>query len=96
MLRSARQSVAGVVEISDSDARELAALDLMKEPVPSKELSDFRFHIDIDSHANTYAAFFRKLLSGGLVLKVASADHSAQWYYERLQPRENFVPSLLI
>lgn len=56
-----------------------------------KELSSYRFHIDIDGHGPSYGLFL-KLLSGGLVLKVQSPDRCVQWYYDRLVPEVNFVP----
>lgn len=85
----------GLVElfdISEADAALLIAHGLTKERVPWKKLNQYRFHVDIDGHANSYAGLFRKLLSGGLVLKVASPQGLAQWYYDRLKPWHNFVP----
>jgi len=80
------------VDISESDAAQLRSLDLIKERVHWTQLHKYCFHIDIDGNANSYAGLFRKLLSGGVVLKVASPDHCTQWYYHRLKPWENFVP----
>lgn len=85
----------GLVEtfgLSSSDTEQLLAAGLMKNLVPWKQLNRFRFHIDIDGHANSYAGLFRKLLSGGLVFKVSSAESYRQWYYDRLKPWENYVP----
>ena len=79
-------------EIPRSDNEELSAMGLMKDRVTWKTLGNYRFHVDIDGNASTYAGLFRKLLSGGLVLKVASPDEYAQWYYGRLKPWKNFVP----
>lgn len=79
-------------DLSPTEAAQLRAMELIKERVHWKQLNQYRFHLDIDGHANSYAGLFRKLLSGGLVLKVASPHHYAQWYYERLKPWENFVP----
>ena len=85
----------GMVElfhISDEDAAELRRQGFVKDKVAWKDLSRYRFHIDIDGHAASYAGLFRKLLSGGLVLKVQSPDRCVQWYYDRLVPGINFVP----
>ncbi|MDQ2868366.1 MAG: hypothetical protein M3R59_08150 [Verrucomicrobiota bacterium] len=79
-------------EISEADTTCLIAGGLTKERVPWKKLSQYRFHIDIDGHANSFAGLFRKLLSGGLVLKVGSPNGFAQWYYDRLKPWHNYVP----
>lgn len=78
--------------MSSSDTEQLQEAGLMKSRVPWKQLNQFRFHIDIDGHANSYAGLFRKLLSGGLVFKVASPENYRQWYYDRLKPWENYVP----
>ncbi len=79
-------------DITEAEADQLRALGLVKPRVSWKEFGQHRFHIDIDGHANSFAGLFLKLLSGGLVLKVASPDGYAQWYYDRLKPWENFVP----
>lgn len=84
--------IVDVFDVSESDAAQLRAMGLIKERVPWKQLNRYRFHIDIDGHANSWAGLFRKLLSGGVVLKVASPNQYAQWYYDRLKPWENFVP----
>lgn len=83
--------LAALFHISDQDADELRRQQLIKEKVRWKELSNYRFHIDIDGHASAYSGLFRKLLSGGLVLKVASPDSFRQWYYDQLVPGVNFV-----
>ena len=85
----------GLVElfhISAADADELRHTRLLKPKVSWKELSNYRFHIDIDGHASSFAGLFLKLLSGGLVLKVQSPEDCVQWYYDRLVPGVNFVP----
>jgi hypothetical protein len=77
--------------ISDEDAERLRRRQLVKEKVSWKTWDRYRFHIDIDGHASSYSGLFRKLLSGGLVLKVQSPEGSRQWYYDRLISGENFV-----
>ena len=79
-------------DISEPDADELRRRQLMKKKVNWRELSNYRFHIDIDGHASSYSGLFRKLLSGGLVLKVESPEGCRQWYYDQLVPGLNFVP----
>jgi hypothetical protein len=81
-----------IFDVSDSNADHLRAMKLIKDRVSWKELNTFRYHIDIDGNANSFAGLFMKLLSGGLVLKVASPDGYRQWYYDQLRPWENFVP----
>ena len=72
--------------ISESDAGELRRRQLVKGRVSWKKLSNYRFHIDIDGHASSYAGLFLKLLSGGLVLKVASPERCVQWYVRPAAP----------
>jgi Glycosyl transferase family 90 len=81
-----------LLDISEADADELRRRQLMKKKVNWRELGNYRFHIDIDGHASSYSGLFRKLLSGGLVLKVESPERCRQWYYDQLVPGLNFVP----
>ncbi len=84
--------LAALFHISEADADELRRRQLVKDKVSWKELSNYRFHVDIDGHAASFAGLFLKLLSGGLVLKVQSPEGCVQWYYDRLVPGENYVP----
>jgi len=84
--------LAALFHISEADANELRDRQLVKEKVKWRELSNYRFHVDIDGHASSYSGLFRKLLSGGLVLKVESPEGCRQWYYDQLVPGVNFVP----
>lgn len=51
-----------------------------------------RYQIDIDGNTNAWAGLYLKLLSGSPVLKVTSEFGFRQWYYDALEPWENFVP----
>ena len=82
---------AALFHISDGDAETLRRRRLLKARVPWKTLSRYRFLIDIDGHASSYSGLFRKLLAGGLVLKVQSPEGSRQWYDDRLIAGENIV-----
>jgi hypothetical protein len=82
---------AALFHIAEEDAEKLRRRQLVKAKVPWTTLSRYRFHIDIDGHASSYSGLFRKLLSGGLVLKVQSPEASRQWYYDRLIAGENIV-----
>ena len=55
-------------------------------------LDQYKFHIDIDGHSNSWPGLLLKLHSGGLVFKVESLLGHKQWYYERLLPWQNYVP----
>ncbi len=83
--------LARLFHISEADADELRRRQLVKAKVKWRELSNYRFHIDIDGHASSFSGLFRKLLSGGLVLKVQSPEDWRQWYYDQLVPGVNFV-----
>ncbi len=84
--------LAELFHISEADGNELRSRELLKEKVQWKTLSDYRYHVDIDGHASSFSGLFRKLLSGGLVLKVQSPHNCRQWYYDQLIPGVNFVP----
>ncbi|MEP6956335.1 MAG: glycosyl transferase family 90 [Chthoniobacterales bacterium] len=84
--------LAEIFHVSEADAKELRRRELVKQKVKWRELNNYRFHIDIDGHASSYSGLFRKLLSGGLVLKVQSPEGCRQWYYDDLVPGVNFVP----
>ena len=45
-----------------------------------------------DRNSNAWSGLFEKLLSGSVVLKVASPYNFRQWYYDELIPWVNFVP----
>lgn len=83
--------LAALFHVSEANANELRRRQLVKEKVKWRELNNYRFHIDIDGHASSYSGLFRKLLSGGLVLKVQSPEGCRQWYYDHLVPGVNFV-----
>lgn len=51
-----------------------------------------KYAIDIDGHANTWQNLIARLHLGCCVLKVASQYDYRQWYYDRLQPWEHYVP----
>ena len=57
---------------------------------PWEILSRNRFNIDIDGNTSAWSSLFRKLLAGGVVLKVCSSFR--QWYYDLLVPWQNYVP----
>ncbi len=62
------------------------------EYVPPHRFQECKYQIDIDGNTNAWSGLFRKLLSGSVVLKVASVARYRQWYYERMQPWREFVP----
>ena len=65
---------------------------LFADFVAPERLVEWKFHIDIDGNTNSWPGLFQKLLSGGVVLKVASARSWRQWYYDRLEPFVNLMP----
>lgn len=62
------------------------------EAVQPIDFMRYRYVIDIDGWGNSWSGLFQKLLTGSTVLKVASPGGQRQWYYERLQPWEHYVP----
>lgn len=75
-----------------SEACEITAAGLMREPVPPDQFLRYRYQIDVDGNSNAWQGLFMKLLSGSVVLKAASPYGFRQWYYDRLHPWVNYVP----
>jgi hypothetical protein len=97
IVRGAEESVFDVgfselLDISPEDAGLLRSQGFEKDHVSWQSLDGYKYHVDIDGHACSYAGLFRKLLSGGVVLKVKSPYNHSQWYYERLEPWVNYIP----
>jgi hypothetical protein len=62
------------------------------DPVEPFDHMTYRYLLDIDGWANAWTGLFQRLLTGSVVLKVASHKGFRQWYYDRLIPWVNFVP----
>ncbi|MBV9785226.1 MAG: hypothetical protein JO264_15555 [Acidisphaera sp.] len=85
--------LSSVVQIRDSEELEaIKASGLMKEVVDPVAYQHYKYVIDIDGNTNAWAGLFQKLLSGSVVLKIASPKGYRQWYYSRLEPWVNYVP----
>jgi hypothetical protein len=84
--------LSGVVQLSKQDASQIKKLGYLKQFVPIKLANSYKYLIDIDGNSNAWSALFQKLLSGSVVLKVASPNNFRQWYYDELIPWVNFVP----
>jgi len=83
----------GAVQLqSDAELEQLKEMDLFSDFIPPERLSEWMFHVDIDGNTNSWPGLFQKLLSGGLVFKVASPGGWRQWYYDRLQEYVHFIP----
>lgn len=84
--------LSGIVQLSKQDAVEIEHLGYLKQFVPIKVSNSYKYLIDVDGNSNAWSALFQKLLSGSVVLKVASQNNFRQWYYDDLIPWVNFVP----
>lgn len=60
--------------------------------VPQPSWCQRRYAIDIDGFSNAFSNLFVRLLYGCCVIKVASPQGFRQWYYDRIQPWQHFVP----
>jgi len=60
--------------------------------VPSHDWGAKKYAIDIDGYTNAWSNFMQRLKLGCCVLKVDSPFKYRQWYYDRIQPWEHFVP----
>ena len=70
---------------------ELVARGLTAEFVPIERFAEKRVHVDVDGNSNSWPGLFSKVLLGGPLLKVASRDGAAQWYYDRLVDAETLL-----
>lgn len=69
-----------------------AAHDLTGPEEDQAEILQYRYQIDIDGNTSTWSSFFLKLLTASPVLKVESECCWRQWYYDRLEPGEHYIP----
>lgn len=67
-------------------------VDIAGGPVAQPSWCNRRFAIDIDGEANAFTNLFTRLVYGCCVIKVASPLGFRQWYYDRLEPWQHFVP----
>jgi Glycosyl transferase family 90 len=84
--------LSGIVQLSKQDASQIEGLGYLKQFVPIKSANSYKYIVDVDGNTNAWSALFQKLLSGSVVLKVASPQNFRQWYYDELIPWVNFVP----
>lgn len=84
--------ISRVVQFSPAWSEAAYAAGIVKDHVPWQSLDRYRFHVDIDGNTNSWPGLFSKLLSGGVVLKVASEHGYRQWYHDRLRPWLHYVP----
>lgn len=84
--------VSDIVQLSKQDAIQIKGLGYLKQYVPIKLANSYKYLVDVDGNTNAWSALFQKLLSGSVVLKVASPSNFKQWYYDELIPWVNFVP----
>jgi hypothetical protein len=71
--------------------KELVAAGLTADFVPIERFAEKRVHVDVDGNSNSWPGLFSKVLLGGPLLKVASRDGAAQWYYGRLVDGETLL-----
>ncbi len=65
---------------------------LVADRVEPKTWATRKFAIDIDGVTNAWNNLFHRLLMGNCVLKVESQMGYRQWYYDKLQPYQHYVP----
>ena len=63
----------------------------LKPQVPKESFADYRYLIDIDGYTNAWS-LLEKMIMGATIFKVASPSGFRQWYYEKLEPWEAYVP----
>ena len=82
-----------IVQIANPGAiAEIRTSGLCKPHVDWRNLSAYKYQIDVDGNTNAWSGLFQRLMTGSPVLKVISERGYRQWYYDRLVPWKNFVP----
>ncbi len=84
--------VSSLAQVSKSEAKEIVEARYIRNFVPLSSSNQYKYQIDIDGNTNAWSALFQKLLSGSVVLKIASPHDFRQWYYDELKPWVNYVP----
>jgi hypothetical protein len=65
-------------------------LDMEKNRLTPREMSIFKYQLDIDGVTNSWGSLIWKLQSGSIVLKQESIWE--QWYHYKLQPFVHYIP----
>jgi hypothetical protein len=82
-----------ITQVNDSAAiAEITNSGYLASYVPPHDFPKWKYQIDIDGNTNSWPGLFVKLLTGSVVLKVASPRGYRQWYYDKLKPWINYVP----
>ena len=76
-----------LVQVTPEQRQTLQGLDIFSTYSPWQDLINYKYHVDIDGNTNSWPGLFMKLLSGGLIFKIASQSGYKQWYYDRLVSR---------
>jgi hypothetical protein len=84
--------VSSCAQLTKAETKEVMGAGYLRNFVPLSLSNQYKYQIDIDGNTNAWSALFNKLLSGSVVLKVASPHHFRQWYYDELVPWVNYVP----
>jgi len=58
--------------------------------VPKSEFLKYKYLLDVDGMVNAWSAFFWKLGSNSVILKLES--HWEEWYYDQIQPWVHYIP----
>ena len=59
---------------------------------PLKDMLPFKYALDLDGMTSAWSAFYWKLYSNCIPIKLAS--HWEQWYYRELIPYYHYLPLL--
>ena len=85
--------ITDIVQIDTHEERlKVVKSGIMGERVSWSTWTNYKYHVDIDGNSSSWTGLYYKLLSGGVVLKIASPFDFRQWYYPKLIPWKNFVP----
>lgn len=83
--------IVNTVQLSGAVAE--AAFPLVAPKVTPCEMATHKAVLDIDGNTNSWRGLFLKLHMNSIVIKTATAFR--QWYYHRLQPFQDYIPTNL-
>ena len=85
-------AVTALPQIEEPHLRErIEAAGLMAPPVPPARFIDYRYQIDMDGNTNSWS-LLEKMIMGATIFKVRSPTGYRQWFYDRLEPWDSFIP----
>lgn len=81
-----------ISNLSSSHQQYLEERKVLGTPIQEMSWINRKYAIDIDGFTNTWSNLIIRMKLGCCVFKIASPYGFRQWYYDRLQPFEHYIP----